>query len=145
VEGNFAYALSDGELTVSEPGGTITEICTLPDESCSAAVWLGSVKALFRTFANEQWSFHLAAGGAVISRSGDFYQEATETTDFGGVLGVGATVDLSPRIGIAIDVEDYLYSYSATIESTDIGTLDTGSKFQNDLVFTAGLVIHLGS
>ncbi len=144
VEGNFAYALSDGELTLSEPGGTITDLCA-QDQSCGAAVWLGSVKGLLRVFASEQWSVHFAGGAAVIGRSGDFYEEVSETVDFGGVLGAGATVDLSPRIGIAVDVEDYLYSYSATIESADIGTVNTGSKFQNDLVLSAGLVIHLGT
>jgi hypothetical protein len=145
VEGNFAYALSDGELEAAEPGGTFTDLCAEDPQSCNATVWLGSVKGLYRVFVNDQWSIHFAGGGALIGRGGDFYEEASETLDFGGVLGVGATVEVSPQIGIAIDVEDYIYSYSATIESTDIGTVETGSKLQNDLILTAGLVIHLGS
>lgn len=144
VEGTFAYALSDGELTAAEPGGTITDLCAETPQSCSAAVYLGSIKGLYRVFANDRWSIHFAGGGALIARSDDLYEEASETLDFGGVLGVGATVELSSRIGIAINAEDYLYSYSTTVDIEDFGTVDTGSKFQSDLVFSAGLVIHLG-
>lgn len=144
VEGSFAYAFSNGELTAAEPGGTITDICEDTPQSCGAAVYLGSVKGLYRIFANEQWSVHFAGGGTLIARSDDLYEVASETLDFGGVLGVGATVELSSRIGIAVNAEDYLYSYSSTVDIEGYDPVDTGSKFQNDLVISAGLVIHLG-
>jgi len=144
LEGSFAYAFSDGELTSAEPGGTITDICEDTPQSCGAAVYLGSVKGLYRIFANDRWSVHFAGGGALIARSDDLYEVASETLDFGGVLGLGATVELGSRIGIAITAEDYLYSYSSTVDIEGYDPVGTGSKFQNDLVISAGLVIHLG-
>ena len=145
VEGNFAYAFSDGELKSSFGGGT-EDLCTTGAD-CSAYVWYGSVKALYRIkpAPESQYTVHFAAGGAYIGRGGAFYDEgdATDTSDIGGVIGIGVDVAVSPMFGVAVDLEDYVYTYKTDIE-IDGTTYPASSKIQNDLVFSVGLVIHLG-
>ncbi len=146
VEGNFAYAFSRGELETTR-GGATQDLCTEAGTDCSAHVIYGSVKALYRIYPkpDSDYSIHLAAGGAYIGRGGAFYDEAgaSDTSDFGGVVGVGVEIAASPRFGVAIDLEDYIYAFKTDIE-IDGTTYQASSKIQNDLVLSAGLVIHLG-
>jgi hypothetical protein len=146
VEGNFAYAFSSGELT-SSIGGQTDDFCSQSGSDCGAYVWYGSVKALYRIYPKPDsgYSIHLAAGPAYIGRGGAFYDglEASETSDFGGVLGVGLDIAVSSMMGLAIDLEDYIYTYTTEVE-IDGTTYQASSKIQNDLAFTVGLVIHLG-
>jgi len=146
VEGNFAYAFSQGDLT-SSVGGQTDDLCIQASTDCGAYVWYGSVKALYRISPkpDSDYSIHLAAGPAYIGRGGAFYDEldASDTSDFGGVLGVGVDVAVSPMLGLAIDLEDYIYSYKTEVEIAGT-TYQASSKIQNDLAFTVGLVIHLG-
>ena len=53
--------------------------------------------------------------------------------DFGGVLGVGASLPFSPAIGLRLDGDDYMYG----------GTFDGSRKWQNDLVISAGIALHM--
>jgi len=146
VEGNFAYAFSQGELT-SSIGDQTDDLCSQSGSDCGAYVWFGSVKALYRIYPKPDsgFSIHLAAGPAYIGRGGAFYDglEASETSDFGGVVGVGVDVAVSSMMGLAIDVEDYFYSYKTEVEIAGT-TYEASSKIQNDFVVSAGLVIHLG-
>ena len=146
VEGNFAYVFSEGDLT-SSVGGQTDDLCIQASTDCGAYVWYGSVKALYRISPkpDSDYSIHLAAGPAYIGRGGAFYDEldASDTSDFGGVLGIGVDVAVSPTMGLAIDLEDYIYSYKTEVEIAGT-TYEASSKIQNDLAFTVGLIIHLG-
>jgi hypothetical protein len=146
VEGNFAYAFSQGEET-SSVGGQTDDSCSEAGADCGAYVWYGSVKALYRIYPKPDagYSVHLAAGPAFIGRGGAFYDglEGSETSDIGGVLGVGVDVAVSSMMGLAIDFEDYIYKYKTDVDIEGT-TYEASSKIQNDLAFTVGLVIHLG-
>lgn len=147
VEAGFAYALSDIELEATIPGVGKENICGREIDgrsfTCDASMWLASVKGLYR-FAPEPagiWAIHLGGGLALISHSGDAFEGTEGTTDMGGVVDIGATFDLAPKVAIRLDAEDYLYlaKYKEQF-GEDLG--DT--QFQNDLVFTGGIVISLG-
>lgn len=161
LEGGFAYALSDADPQVSIRPTIPGLILGWAGES--ASVWLASLKGLFRLGGDPAApvKFHVGGGLHVVGRSGDAYSEAAlvaiyegimeaeqfeaeGTTDFGGVLNVGATIDVSEVIAFRIDAEDYLYSGKATFEG-DLGDVfESDSKLQNDLVLTGSLVIKLG-
>jgi hypothetical protein len=147
VEAGFAYALSDIEVEATTVGVGSEDICGQdfagePFE-CDASVWLASVKGLYR-FAPQPggiWAIHIGGGLAMIGRTGDAYDETEGTTDVGGVVNIGATFDVAPQVAIRLDVEDYLYS----VKLEEEGGLELGdSQFQNDLVFTGGIVVKLG-
>ncbi len=137
LEGSFVFALSDGELKVV--GSALGESF---DESVDddANVWLGSLKVLYRFVPQPDaiWAIHIGGGPAIIGRGGDVWEDTDGTTDFGGVLNVGAIFDVSPQVGIRLDVEDYIYSAKFEVEGEELGD----SKFQNDLLFTGGIVIR---
>ncbi len=163
VEGGFAYALSGADVdlagtadgfefdeadlieVVRELGGSeavaeVEQDLLEPD----AYVWLASLKGLYRFVPQPGGIFaiHIGGGVALIGRGGDAFEEVGGTTDVGGVLNLGATFDVSPQVAIRLDVEDYLYS--AKFEDDPSGVEISDSAFQNDLIFTGGLVIRLG-
>jgi len=136
IEGGFSYALSDLELDV---GGT--DVCDDPDTICDSNVWMGSVKGLYRIqpMPDAIWAIHLGGGAAVIGRGGDALEGVDGTTDIGGVLNVGVSVDVTPQVAIRLDVEDYLYSAKFEVDG-----VESESKFQNDLAITGGVTIKVG-
>ncbi len=140
IEGGFAYALSDGEITADGQ-----DVCDDPDLGpCDANVYMGSVKGLYRFLPQPGGiiAIHLGAGVALIGRGGDVWEGVDGKTDIGGVVNVGATFDVAPQVAIRLDVQDYVYSakFSDSETGTDLGD----SKFQNDLAFTGGVVVKLG-
>ncbi|KPK75380.1 MAG: hypothetical protein AMS25_18425 [Gemmatimonas sp. SM23_52] len=147
VEAGFAYALSDIEVEATTVGVGTENICGQEFAGepfdCDASVWLASLKGLYR-FAPQFggiWAIHIGGGLAMIGRTGDIYDETEGTTDVGGVVNIGATFDVAPQVAIRLDVEDYLYSVKLEEEAG----LELGdSQFQNDLIFTGGIVIKLG-
>ncbi|HSG81770.1 MAG TPA: hypothetical protein VLC48_05960 [Gemmatimonadota bacterium] len=139
-EGNFAYALGDGQLK-SAAGG---DYCATQDVSCSADVWFASSKLLFRYAPSERLYLFGGAGVMVSGHVGDLWERADATTDLGGVVGIGGVFDISRRFAIRVDAEDYFYKFAPKLESDpEVGTFTGCSKVQNDLVFSAGLVIRL--
>lgn len=142
-EGNFAYALSDGELKTSAG----QDFCTTPGATCKADVWFASSRLLFRYAPREYrgWYVFAGAGVAVIGHVGDLWEQADATTDLGGVLGIGGVLDISPRFAVRIDAEDYLYKYAPKLDlDPELGTFTGSSGTQHDLVFSAGLIIRMG-
>jgi len=145
VEANLGYAFSDVRLA----GESSNEDVCSQDASadCGAYVWLASAKALYRIVPKpDSWySIHLGAGFAIIGRGGKFFDadDSLGTTNVGAILGAGVDIAVSRMMGIAIDLEDYIYKYKYEV---DIGgsTLTSSDFWQNDLALTVGLVIHLG-
>jgi hypothetical protein len=143
VEGQAAYALSDGEV---EQNGASVECADagLPDDCLDASIFFGAAKLLYRLGdPAAQLSAHLGGGPAVISRSGNAYDTfAIEEgkTDIGGAVNLGVSFRVAPRLSIRVDAEDYISS----AKFTDSFGVETDSKLQNDLTVTAGLQIALG-
>ncbi|KPK65632.1 MAG: hypothetical protein AMS21_04210 [Gemmatimonas sp. SG8_38_2] len=140
-EGTFAYSLGTAEAKLGE-----SNLCGQPDAKCDANVWYASSKILFR-YAPQPYSGWALFGGvglAVAGHVGDFWDNAQAKTDLGGVLDVGASYDLSRIFAIRVDLEDYIYQFNAKIEGDPVlETVLANSKWQNDLVFSAGLVIRI--
>ncbi|KPK58742.1 MAG: hypothetical protein AMS21_10425 [Gemmatimonas sp. SG8_38_2] len=140
-EANFAYTLGSAK---AEAGGS--DLCEQSDAKCGANVWYISSKIMFRYAPEEYtgWSLFGGVGLAVAGHVGDFWEASQAQTDLGGVLNVGGSYDLSKRFAIRVDLEDYIYQFKATIENDPLlGTVQASSKWQNDLVLSAGLVIRL--
>ncbi len=140
-EGTFAYSLGSAK---AEVGGA--NLCDQSDAKCDANVWYASSKILFRYAPQDYtgWAVFGGVGLAVAGHVGDFWEASQALTDLGGVLNVGGSYDLSKRFAIRVDLEDYIYQFKATIEDDPLlGTVQASSKWQNDLVLSAGLVIRL--
>lgn len=125
VEGGFVFGFSDVEM--SGVAGQTTE---------GGHVWAASGRALYRPFQTEgAVLIHLGGGLAIIGRGGDTYTNITGTTDIGGTVGVGASFAVARGFSIRIEAEDYFYWAKFNPDLP----LETGTRFQNDLVFSAGL------
>ncbi len=145
VEGGFSYALSDAELEVG--GEDVCDILAdLEGEGiCDANAWYGNVKGVYRwvPMPDANWALHFGGGVALIGHGGDFWDGVDGTTDVGGVLAAGLTVDITPQFAICVDVEDYLFSAGFEVDDPDLGVIETDSKFQNDLLIMGGFKINL--
>ena len=154
VEGTFTYAFSDLDVTQT------IEIPTEPDRvrnaALGASVWTAAVRAIYRLARIDQSAVILAGvGPAIISRGGDAYAAPAlgltnaggidGTTDLGGVFDIGARIDAGSRIAIRLDAEAYLYSASLSLAGPLFpgGVPPSSSKFQTDIVLSAGLAIGL--
>lgn len=143
VEGDFAYALSDVEISAAAGG-------TTADVDANANVWAGSGALVLAFPAGEMAEFRAKGGLAVIGHTSSddpdlddtaLWDGVDGTTDLGGVLGIGILLNVSDNIGVRIDAQDLLYSAKFSDEETGE---ETDSEFQNDLLFSAGLSIGLG-
>ncbi|HJS42122.1 MAG TPA: outer membrane beta-barrel protein [Gemmatimonadales bacterium] len=73
----------------------------------------------------------LSGGPSLIRVGNNVARESESSTDWGGVVGLGFRFPISNAIGLRIEGEDFFYG----------GNFDGSSKFQNDLVLSAGLAI----
>ena len=78
----------------------------------------------------------LGAGGAMLTRGRNTFDDDRSSTDFGGTLGLGFRFGGGDnnRVGFRLDIEDYLYN----------GDFGGGDEFQNDIVTSIGVSIALG-
>lgn len=83
----------------------------------------------------------VAAGAAVVRRSGDAYEGFEGTSDVGGSLGVGSQFRLTDRLSLQGDLRALLYS----LRLTDPAGLEYPSAFQTDLQGQLGLSLRLSS
>ncbi len=117
------------------------EIVTIATVSRSAHLWLGQLRLVY--VLNSEWApinIYVAAGAGVVSRGGEAYEGVTGLTDLTGNLALGALFRVGSAYRIRLEVEDYLYRTEMTFPSGET----SGSRFQNDFVFTFGLSIPLG-
>jgi hypothetical protein len=81
------------------------------------------------------FGFYVGGGGALLARGSDPFDDDESNTDLGGVIGAGLRIgNEDGRVGLRIDVEDYLYN----------GSFGDDDDFQNDLVLSLGVSIALG-
>lgn len=148
IEAGGAYTKSGikGSMIIDGGSGPVAET-----GSQYAHVWLGSAKLMVQWLSHtSDLNVRLGFGPAIISRAGSAYaadsgSKTTGKTDVGGVLSLCSRVPVSKLIGIRLRAEDYMYKGKLGFESTtnpsDNVTFD--SRFQHDLVFTAGLQFFL--
>ncbi len=117
------------------------EIVTIATVSRSAYLWLGQLRLVY--VLNSEWApinIYVAAGAGVVSRGGEAYDGVTGLTDLTGNLAFGALFRVGSSYRIRLEIEDYLYQTQMTFPSGE----SSGSRFQNDFVFSFGLSIPLG-
>jgi hypothetical protein len=78
----------------------------------------------------------VGAGGGLLTRGSNTFDDDRSSTDLGGTLGLGFRFGGGgdSRVGFRLDIEDYLYN----------GDFGGGDDFQNDLVTSLGVSIALG-
>lgn len=143
-EASFGYAL--GEVDARADSGAGGQSLCGPEFDCGGDVWTfnSRIRARWPPDPGSRWYLYGAAGLAVVGHLGDVWERGQATTDLGGVLGIGAALDLSDRFGLRLDVEDYLYTYKPRIEDDpEVGTLDGEARTQNDVVISLGLTARL--
>ena len=147
LEGGAAYTKSGvkGNLLVENSGGSFVTA------SEYSHVWLGSAKMMVQLLPpTSDYNLRLGFGPAIVSRAGKAYSsdnqgKVTGKTDIGGVLSLCSRLPVSKMISVRLRAEDYMYSakigYKSSISPTNNLAFD--SRFQNDLVFSAGLQLFL--
>lgn len=148
IEGGAAYTKSgvSGSLTVPTSSGIIQR-----NNSQYAHVWLGSAKLMVQLLPQEsEFNLRLGVGPAIISRAGKAYAgnsegKMTGATDIGAALSLCSRIPVTSNIGLRLRAEDYMYSGKLGFESATSGVdnFKLDSRFQNDLVFSAGLQLFL--
>ena len=92
---------------------------------------------------NSEWApinIYAAGGAGLVSRGGEAYEGVTGLTDLTGNVAFGALFRIGSSYRIRLEIEDYLYQTQMTFPSGE----SSGSRFQNDFVFSFGLSIPLG-
>src|SRR5512146_2296362 len=148
LEGGAAYTKSGvkGNLLVENTGGS-----TFQQASEYAHVWLGSAKMMVQLLPpTSDFNLRLGFGPSIISHAGTAYTsdsqgKVTGRTDIGGVLSLCTRLPMSNTFALRLRAEDYMYSgkigFKSTVSPTD--NINFDSRFQHDLVFSAGLQLFL--
>jgi hypothetical protein len=142
LELEFQYAFSDAEMAGlrREPADQVGD--TLP----ARVITLGA-DVLYEVFRSPftPFAIHLLGGLGLVSRGGEFFDQGGGVfesleggTDLALILGTGFRYGLSPRVGLRLDVRDYISSYTQSLPG---GELD--SQLQNDFWITAAAEISL--
>lgn len=142
-EGTFAYVNSDAKTTASLTG----DLPISGSQSYGGDLYIGAAKLLYGiTPHTSPQLFYVSGGPAVIGASGSAYNaqngiKTDRSTSFGGVLGVGARLHMTDLLCLKLGADDYMYNAHIKMYDTTDPTsrIDFGSKFQNDLVFSAGV------
>jgi hypothetical protein len=100
-----------------------------------------SLRALYMFPGTGKARLYGAAGLGYVTRGGDIWDDfdVDGKNDIAGNLAFGVMFPLSPMLNLRFELEDYLYS--AKFED---GSFESESKFQNDLVLSAGVHIPFG-
>jgi hypothetical protein len=127
--------------------GTRQEPADRPTQTKDARVIAFGANILYELFRAPftPFAIHALGGLALVNRGGEFFDEggglfpAIEGgTDVAAILGLGARYGFSPKLGLRLDIRDYISSYAQKMPG---GTLD--SELQNDIWITLGLEITL--
>jgi len=137
IEGAFGYSKSDVILRITNScqSGNLTVFdCST---NFSGNVITGSGRILFRP---RRSNIQFIVGGAYVKHSGEAWDDpsTTETSNFGGVAGLGIRANITPRFVLSLNGEAFIYSFDP--DGSD--SLFEG-KTQADLVFTVGVPIAL--
>ena len=148
LEGGAAYTKSgiSGKLLAQDPTGTAAVT-----GSQYAHVWLGSAKVMVQLLPQtSDFNLRFGFGPAIISRAGSAYASDAEgrvtgKTDLGAAMSLCSRVAVGSNVAIRLRAEDYMYQgklgFKSSVNPADNFNFD--SRFQHDLVFTAGLQLFL--
>ncbi|MGD2153281.1 MAG: hypothetical protein PVG79_08425 [Gemmatimonadales bacterium] len=142
VEVEFQYATSDLKITATRreplPEPTMTgggRVITLA----------GNVLWEFYRAPFTPFGIHLLGGLALVNRGGEFFDEGgfffdelDGGTNVAAVAGLGFRYGFSRRLGIRVDVRDYISWYKQSLAGGDLD-----AELQNDIWVTGGLEITL--
>jgi hypothetical protein len=129
----------EGVLAVA--GGKVTGTQGSSEPEVEGRIILASVRALWSLGAgNGAAAWHLTTGLGILSRGSNAYEPLDGTTDIGAVVGIGTRARIGERWSLRVDLEDNISS-----AEFELGGASSGSKLQNDLMLSVGLVIPLGS
>jgi hypothetical protein len=104
-------------------------------------VVLASVRAVWGLGAASGASgWHLTTGLGILSRGSVAYESLDGATDIGAVIGIGTRTKIGERWSLRVDLEDNISS-----AEFELNGASSGSKLQNDLMLSVGLVIPLGN
>lgn len=146
-EGTFGYVNSDA-TTSAAIGGSLPIAGSVTN---SGYLFLGAAKLLYGITPHESRQlFYLSAGPAIIGAGGSAYKDQggvkmDRSTSVGGVAGVAARMHLNELLCLKLGADDYMYSSKVKLvdTTTPANTVEMGSKFQNDLVFSAGVSVRM--
>jgi hypothetical protein len=89
-----------------------------------------------------------SVGPALVFHRGNGASLLTRQTDIGAVLGAGAEARISSRIGVRLDLQNYLFSsrFAQTYRPPFRGSPvePAGEQFRHEWVVLAGATLHLG-
>lgn len=127
--GHFGFEATGGYSPAKVAGEDLSQVNT--------NVLVANARALLAlTPVTSSVGIFVGAGGALLTRGKNTFDDDRSSTDFGGTLGLGFRFGGGDnnRVGFRLDLEDYLYN----------GDFGGGDKFQNDLVASLGVSIALG-
>jgi hypothetical protein len=105
-----------------------------------ANLLFGTARASFHVVPMTQplW-LTLNGGVSMVRRGGDAFQDATDKTDVGGVVGATVGVRLGGMLSFYVAADDYIYG-----TRFDTASLETEKKTQNDVQFALGFGFPVG-
>lgn len=127
--GNYA----PGNLKITQSG--------FGDQSQDANIFTGSGRVTLQLLPSKSpIGFQLTGGVGVINRSGDFYANSANKTDFGGTVGATARFRLGSLLRLQVSAEDYIYK--PKVEIPGFSPSDE-KKTQNDVHLSFGIGLPL--
>ena len=149
VEVGAAYAYSDAKGSVGLTGTDQTFSGTV---SNNAHAILASAKFMVSMLpSTSPMNLRLGIGPALVSRGGSAYKsdelgKFTGLTDVGGAVSLCTKIPVTKQVGVRLRGESFMYTsklgFKDAVDPTNNFKFD--SKFQNDLLFSAGLQFAFG-
>jgi hypothetical protein len=127
--GHLGFEVTGGYAPAKVSGETINETNT--------NLLLANARLLLAlTPVTSKVGVFVGAGGSLLTRGRNTFDDDRSSTDLGGTLGLGFRFGGGDdsRVGFRLDIEDYLYN----------GDFGGGDDFQNDIVTSLGISIALG-
>jgi opacity protein-like surface antigen len=143
IEAEAAYALSDLNVDllvpIIDPGPPLTVNLFEGSDKINSSVFLGSVNVVFGLIRPplEPLVVFISGGIGFVSRGGDAGRIFDSTSNVAFTWGFGLKYGVARGLWLRADVRDYIYKFDAGIEQLK-------SKWQNDLLVSAGLEVSFG-
>ena len=149
VEFGGAYAWSDAKASFSMGGSNLGNFAGSGGEN--AYVLMGAAKMMFALLPpTSQTQLRFGVGPAIVNRGGTAYKadedgKFTGLTNVGGAASLCTRIPLAGRLALRLRAEDYFYQARLKFRdaSSPTDNFNFDRRFQNDLIFSAGLQIGL--
>ncbi len=130
IEAAGAFAASGTRIVSTDQGGTF-------GASLNGTLAAASGRVLYRP---ARTNLFLLFGAGTVIRGGDTwdFQEFTEKTDFGGIVGFGVRASVTPKLALLVSAEAMIYSLDVDGEQTFYD-----SSTQADIYVSIGIPLAL--